>query len=292
MTIFDRFFRLCMLLSTFSNDSPEAKRFIAEYCHDGIFDTQDLVLMAVILQGRMEFEFGNETIEITSGTGIFIGSYKFRIKSKSKNLKITVCVQTKENMKELYDGQTLYQFSRLMYRPRLFHMEATKARLCSFSLYRAAIAANDPRSAYGKEIATCYIKIILYNALDINRYQSKSDNIYEKRENIIADRFISLVHNKFTTTRKVKDYAAMMGLTSKYLASNVLAATGTRASDWITDYTIREIKHRLKHSDDSIQQIAYDLNFSTPSHLTKFFGDHVGMSPLAYRKESSQDNDL
>lgn len=273
-----------MQIQTFNSDSQECREFVEKYSHDGVFEATGFAIMAVCNSGSLEFVTDDDVVEIKAGTGIFIGDYKFQIRNISHDMKATICLQTQESMKELYDGQTLYQFNRLMYRPRFFYMEPTKARLCSFTLQRAAVAANDPDSDYGNQIASCYIKIILYNALDINRRQSEKENSYEKRENIISDQFISLVNRNHTTIRKVKEYAAMMGLTPKYLAANVLAATGRHAGDWIDDYTIREIKSRLKHSEDSIQQIAFEMNFSTPSHLTKFFGDKVGMTPLTYRK--------
>ena len=273
-----------MQISTFSSDSQECREFVEKYSKDGVFEAKGLAIMAVCTAGSLEFVTDDDVVEVRGGTGTFIGDYKFRLRNISPDMKATICIQTQESMKEVYDGQTLYQFNRLMYRPRFFYMDPSKSRLCSFTLQRAAVAANDPDSDYGRQIASCYIKIILYNALDINRRQAEKENSYEKRENIISDQFISLVHRHHATVRKVKEYAAMMGLTPKYLASNVLAATGRHAGDWIDDYTIREIKNRLKHSEDSIQHIAFEMNFSTPSHLTKFFGDKVGMTPLTYRK--------
>ena len=46
-----------------------------------------------------------------------------------------------------------------------------------------------------------------------------------------------------------------------------------------------ESKVRLQNHEQSIYQIAYDLNFSDPSHFGKFFKKHTGLSPMEYRNQ-------
>ena len=46
---------------------------------------------------------------------------------------------------------------------------------------------------------------------------------------------------------------------------------------------ILEAKTLLKYSGMSIQEIAYELNFSTQSFFGKYFKQHTGESPSRYK---------
>lgn len=59
--------------------------------------------------------------------------------------------------------------------------------------------------------------------------------------------------------------------------------TGHTAINWIDDYVILEAKNMLRYSTMSIQEIAYCLNFSNQSFFGKYFKNHTGQTPSAYR---------
>ena len=74
-----------------------------------------------------------------------------------------------------------------------------------------------------------------------------------------------------------------MHLTPKYFSSLIKQDSGKTAGEWISEMLLLESKVRLQDKSQSIAQIAYDVNFSDPSHFGKFFKKHTGMSPLKYR---------
>lgn len=51
----------------------------------------------------------------------------------------------------------------------------------------------------------------------------------------------------------------------------------------ITFYTINAIERRLRFTSMTMQQIADDLKFATPSFFGKYVKEHLGMTPLEYR---------
>ena len=55
------------------------------------------------------------------------------------------------------------------------------------------------------------------------------------------------------------------------------------ALQWIEEYVILEIQILLRHSDMTIKQIAYEMNFCDQSFLGKYFKRITGMSPEQYR---------
>ncbi|EGR08376.1 bacterial regulatory helix-turn-helix s, AraC family protein [Vibrio cholerae HE48] len=40
----------------------------------------------------------------------------------------------------------------------------------------------------------------------------------------------------------------------------------------------------LRHSDQPIIDIAYQVGYTSPSHFSKLFKQHFGVNPLQYRK--------
>ena len=56
-------------------------------------------------------------------------------------------------------------------------------------------------------------------------------------------------------------------------------------NEWIDDYIILELRVQLKNTTKTIKEIARDLNFPNQSFLGKFFREHVGISPLRYRRQ-------
>ncbi len=99
----------------------------------------------------------------------------------------------------------------------------------------------------------------------------------------ILTRFKQLLAQHFIEERKVSFYAAKLFLTPKYFSTVIRNVSGKTAGAWINEMVLLEAKVRIQNKERTIAQIAYDLNFSDPSHFGKFFKKHAGMSPLEYR---------
>ena len=79
-------------------------------------------------------------------------------------------------------------------------------------------------------------------------------------------------------------YAEKMCITPKYLAETVRQVSKSTPNEWIDKYVTFELRLRLKNSTKSIKEIAADMNFPNQSFLGKYFKEHVGQSPSAYRR--------
>lgn len=53
---------------------------------------------------------------------------------------------------------------------------------------------------------------------------------------------------------------------------------------YINNYRLKMIEHRLRRSDMRMGEIVQELGFTDESHLNKFFRKQKGMSPTAFRK--------
>ena len=106
-------------------------------------------------------------------------------------------------------------------------------------------------------------------------------NMPHKEE--IFKRFLKMVETYHYKERDISFYAEKLCLTPKYLSSTIKEVSGKLAGDWIDNYVIIEAKALLISTNLTVQEICYELNFSTPSSFTRFFKRITAMSPRKFR---------
>lgn len=102
----------------------------------------------------------------------------------------------------------------------------------------------------------------------------------------LITRFKRLVDENFIKLSLPKDYAARLYVTPSYLNQMSRKVTGKTAGEVIRDRKLLEAKRMLVNQDLNISQISNDLNFTDPSHFSKFFKKHTGKSPEEFRKNA------
>lgn len=117
--------------------------------------------------------------------------------------------------------------------------------------------------------------------------QEGADAVFKKetKEYIHLRKFKKMIREKIDARIKVKDYAAQLNITSTHLNRLSNNLTGVSASQTIYNTIILEAKKYLKYSTFTVSEIAYILNFKTPSHFSKFFKTQTNVSPKTYRTE-------
>lgn len=137
------------------------------------------------------------------------------------------------------------------------------------------------------------LHLILITAKRSYLRQGLQSAYHNQRDSSLLIRFKKLVARHFVSVRSIATYASQLSVSPKHLSKVVKQETGRNASDFIDDMLMMEVKALLRHSLLTISEIAYQLDFSDPSHLTKFFKKHDGRTPLAYRNAAQhQPTDL
>lgn len=138
------------------------------------------------------------------------------------------------------------------------------------------------------EIIRSELRLLIYRICRvIDHYTDISEKtpklIPHDRHERYFERFMQVVSRHYMQERSVGFYADKLNLTPKYLTTVIRKASGRTATDWINSFVILEAKNLLKYSTLSIQEIAYKLNFPNQSFFGKYFKNHTGQTPSAYR---------
>ncbi len=104
--------------------------------------------------------------------------------------------------------------------------------------------------------------------------------------NILVTKFRKLIAQHFLTKKQVSDYASILAVTPNHLNKIIKENTGLTALESIQEMLLLEAKTQLKHTDKSISEIAYELDFSDPASFNRFFKRTAGATPLEFRLQA------
>lgn len=163
----------------------------------------------------------------------------------------------------------------------LLNLEADEAALMEqyYTLLRDSMQFNKQHIL--REIVSVMFRTI--SELYARRLEESERTPVKTRQQEYFERFVKQVALFFREQRSVKFYADSLYITPKYLSTVIKEISGRSAAEWINEFVIQEAKMLLSYSTKSIQEITYDLNFSTQSFFGKYFKRHTGVSPSEFR---------
>ncbi|WP_139134405.1 helix-turn-helix domain-containing protein, partial [Crocinitomix algicola] len=91
----------------------------------------------------------------------------------------------------------------------------------------------------------------------------------------------------FHNLQRVDDYADLMNISRISLNKVVKHQFNVTATEFIKSRLLFEVKMNLIHTDKTVAEIANLFNFSEANHLTRFFKQKTGLSPIKFRQANS-----
>lgn len=143
---------------------------------------------------------------------------------------------------------------------------------------------EEKNNHFRKRLVSALLLAMFYDLSNVILRMQESSDHKPTRSEVIFTTFIQLVEKNHTHERRVSWYAEQLGITAKYLSESVKQVSKRSPNEWIDNYVVMEIRVQLKDTNKSIKEIAESMNFPNQSFLGKFFKEHMGMSPLAYRR--------
>ena len=114
-------------------------------------------------------------------------------------------------------------------------------------------------------------------------FQEDNTSGFHRRR--LADKFMRLVEQSDGRIRRVEDFASELNVTPKYLSTLLKETMNRRPSVIIQLFTMKAIERRQRFTDMTMQEIANDLNFPNASFFGKYVKEHLGMTPMDYRRK-------
>lgn len=177
-------------------------------------------------------------------------------------------------------------FMRLAYNPMIHLTQKQQEDIERYLDLLENISDND-NLAHRDQIVSGLVSSMFFRISDMYEQSTqvandKERSVRNRREEYFA-KFITLLSNNFKRERTVGFYAEQMCVTPKYLSLLIKEFSGKSAAEWIDYYVITEAKTLLRYSTMSIQEVAYELSFSSQSFFGKYFKHLTGMSPSEYK---------
>lgn len=103
------------------------------------------------------------------------------------------------------------------------------------------------------------------------------------RQQEIYNTYLQLIANHSHSQHDVRFYADRMNITSRYLLQVVMLITGNSPKRLIADTLVDDAVKLLTTTTHNIQEIAFELGFSSQAQFAKFIKRMKGRSPSSYR---------
>jgi AraC family transcriptional activator of pobA len=116
--------------------------------------------------------------------------------------------------------------------------------------------------------------------------ESEKEFVASSRELSYYKEFIKMVKNTVPTNRSINDFTSSLGISKTHLNRVCQAIAGISTKEVISKYLINESMVLMAHTDMTISEIAYQLEFKDVSYFCRFFKKQVGYSPAQYRGEN------
>jgi len=126
---------------------------------------------------------------------------------------------------------------------------------------------------------------------ELHILMAKLFRIQETRSDLSSSRkylsefieFQHLIERNATTTRKVKDYAMMMGCSTKTLNTISQSIIHKSAKAFVDDICTKQIKRLLINTEETVKEIAFATGFEETTNFYKYFRRQTGMTPEQFR---------
>jgi DNA-binding response OmpR family regulator len=87
----------------------------------------------------------------------------------------------------------------------------------------------------------------------------------------------------------VEKFSHLIGMSRVALYNKLKALTDNSVQEFIFVIKLKRAAQLLRESGKSVTEITYDVGFKDPSHFSKLFKKHYGLSPKAYINEYNKD---
>ncbi len=135
------------------------------------------------------------------------------------------------------------------------------------------------------EVLVAYLKIFLIAAVRQKKEFDKNTKLnYSNRQSEVLQNFTDAINTNYAKMHSPYEYADMLCISSKTLATIVKKFLNQTPTTLITKRIIIAAKRELYLTSKPVKQIAAALGYDDEFYFSRFFKKKVGVSPDIYRK--------
>lgn len=123
------------------------------------------------------------------------------------------------------------------------------------------------------------LKVFLLKLIQLKEQHFTLQDLNEKR--VYA--FMMLLENNYQDERNADFYAGELGISPKRLNQILKEKLAKTSVQLIHDRLILEAKRQIIHSENTIKEIAYKLQFKDHSYFSRFFKLHTQQTPQEFQ---------
>ena len=245
----------------------------------------NFILIGLCTKGQISYRMDTEELVVHAGELLVVSERHVIDGYKCTDDMEGLCIMMSVNffheiIKSVHDVSSLFVFARMQ---PVMKLEADE--IATFTEYFQFIKQkiSDNHNHFRKDLIRTLMLAMFYDVGNVI-YRVKNFDESLLRSEKVFTRFLKMVEENCKRERRVSWYAQQLNITPKYLSTAVKRISGRTAVEWIESYVTMELRVLLKNSTKSIKEITEELNFPNQSFLGKYFKEHVGMTPSAYRK--------
>ena len=114
----------------------------------------------------------------------------------------------------------------------------------------------------------------------------QKEKVYSKHIIVCMEHVNEHLHEKIS----VKDLASVTGLHENYLSHLFKQEMGITVLQYVQDKKLEQAEYMLKHTNESVSEIANQLSFSSQSYFIQVFKKKNGVTPKEYRNRYFRKN--
>lgn len=168
------------------------------------------------------------------------------------------------------------------------HLSEQEKEIFADCLAKIKIELSRPVDNFSKKLIAKNIELLLdycmrfYTRQFVTR-QATNRNVITQFEALL-DEYFRDGKSKTGGLPSVKYFADKVCLSPNYFGDLIKKQTGKTAQDYIHSKIIDLAKEMLLGTEDTVNQISYDLGFQYSQHFNRLFKKNTGFTPSAYRR--------
>lgn len=243
------------------------------------------MIILLCLDGEMELSINMKDFCLQASSLITIcPDLNIKLKKLTNNFRCYVVPIQRELLTNAFYVKNITPIESVLYKSPVVQLDESYMSL--FVQYFSFLDQfQEKLKGMNPGIIRCHFMSLLMSLKSIYKGQQiEANEEILTRSKIICHDFITLVRKHYTQEHQLRFYAEKMYITPKHLMSVIKKHLGKCPKEFIDKAIIADAKFQLRTTDLCVKQICENLNFPNPSFFGKFFKQHVGVSPNAYRK--------